>query len=1178
MLTYDDFHAQMVDQFDMQEFKDAIGPGYSDELLMYPLFYRQMVFRRIGDLNRLWDISDFKEFPVGSIVHLLDDNFLMNKPIVFVPDVEGWSMTRDPYRKYILHISEPPAESWVRNIEKLFLPQQGVVVTLLNFRKRYQSYIRTCNDAKDLPGASRTQVQTLMCYDSLYRARIFGLLRSVRRFNFIFGHLLNNIAKYPERIHFIPIPVGTKQFDRNMFLRTFKEHNRATIKYPEDNWYLFCMHLLGFVHGEPTKSIFENIPKDMWNKIHFVLYTKTKVLTLRLDHLKEFNGPNDVIMIRLIKQLNSLAESGNIVTERDFSEVPANIDTEEDKTLPDELLPPDAPFEEKVNVTISKQSTTKPADVPAKKEEPVKSDPVKSEDEPKQADTPKDEPVKSPIVHTWGFTPTGKTTSKKEVEETPDPEQKQEEPVKPVEKKEEPKPQPPPAKPKLEQPIPTPILKKVEERLEGEREIKVEDLTVDDKWLTVQPKKEQLNSPEFKKPITKQEQVVFNNAMVDHLDKVTMETIQANEQLTAAQRNRAINLANAYKSIKVGDQTIEQVIRSTPDDSVSENSLDFLKDDVADESMLHSSVETFEHDYMQKMFKRDLLAELVSFNKVGMFLKDVQVTDTSDSLNSTETYVAKYEDINHKEHTIRFVLPKVDERGFCRVNGTLKVLKKQRVPNPICKVSRTRVTLNSDYNKYLVERNTAVAHSFVSYVDRIIKASEGQIKAILGSHTYVDRTLPYEYTTVASKYSKIEITPADKTTPWVLFFEPAMFADITSNKFVFSRDMQLAARDTANNRGGIIVGVSQDKEIAILNIDGSMTIIDCKDDHEVETTTFIDFLCDKVQVTLNGLSEWTDFKLLNKSVPTIFALCYRFGLSHMLNYTKTPYQVYNKGQRFPRRMSDVVIRFADKTLVIPRCPLVSSMLFAGLNNYDLRNIDMEQMDSKDIYYELIQSKKISVHNLKGIDNFFDYFVDPITADVLHQMGEPIDPKDLLIRATQLLTTEDHKPVASSTNFRFRSYERINSAVYKVLSRAHATYRYKSLGASNKFSIADYEIKQLVVQDQLMENVDLINPINDIKYQHEYSHAGFGGRQSIDTFMIDDRQFPADGTGIISEATVDSSKTAYAGSMTMDPTIMNMRGMTVVKDTKELKPTQILSPTSVLVPCVTLDDGKRTNLD
>ena len=369
-------------------------------------------------------------------------------------------------------------------------------------------------------------------------------------------------------------------------------------------------------------------------------------------------------------------------------------------------------------------------------------------------------------------------------------------------------------------------------------------------------------------------------------------------------------------------------------------------------------------------------------------------------------------------------------------------------------------------------------------------------------------------------------------------------------------------------------GISKDFKVALIKLDGSVIIKDLIDDHTVETTTIIDLFCDVLGSTLSGLSEWTDFKLLNKTVPTIFALCYRYGLTHILNYTDTKYQVYDKNKRVDKKASDVIIRFADKTLVIPRAPLVNSLLFAGLNNYDLRKINMDEMDNKDIYFELIQSKKISVHNLKGIDNFFDYFVDPITADVLHQMGEPTDPKDLLIRATQLLSTEDHKPAASSTNFRFRSYERINSAVYKVLSRAHATFRSKALGASNKFSIADYEIKQLVCQDQLMENVDLINPINDIKYQSEFSHAGFGGRQSIDTFMVDDRQFPDDGVGIISEATVDSSKTAYAASMTADPTMTNMRGMTVSRTVKELGPAQLMSQTAMLTPCGINNDRNK----
>ena len=1143
MLTYQDFEAQFVDKFDMNKFKESVGEKFSEEMVLYPMFYRNEVLRRIGDFGRLWDISELKEYPVGSMLHLIDDNIMMNKPIVFVPDVNGWSMTRDPYRKYMLHITTPPDKLWVRDMEEFVLPQQGVTVTVLNFRKRYQSYIRTCRTKEDFPGAVRTQVQSVTSYASLFRARVLGLQRSPRRFKYIWGNVLNQIAQMRDRNHFIPIPVGNRQFDRNQFLRSFQVHDRSTIKFPDDSWYLFCMHLLGFVHSKESPSIFENIPKDMWSKIHFVLYTKTKMLILRLDHLKEFNKESDIIMIRLIKQLNMLAESGMGTSERDFSDAPMVMDTEEDKSLPDEL-PPEAPFEEKPNVIITHGVTTKP---------------MVSAPSAIQPAVPKETVPASTSTGPTGDGQTEKTG--------------QEEPVKPV-KSQPISPEETLAKIRAEQDELTKTLVPIEE---------LAQITIDPKWLEVEDvdvydekkqKEQPKNAPEFTTPVTPTDQKIFNTSLVKDVDAKAKEVIESHPELTAAQTKRAETLSQAYKQIVVPgtDQTVEDMMKSTPDESINPNTLDFLADQVDDPSMLTSSVNTFEKDYMDRMFKKDLVSELVSFNKVGMFMKDMQIADTSDSLNNMETYTIKYEDINHKEHTSRFTLPKVDDRGFCKINGTLKVLKKQRVPNPICKVSNIRVTLNSDYNKYLVERNTTVAHSFIFYVDRIIKSSELQAVATLGSFNYNDTRFPYEYTSIARKYSKIVVKPKNNLKqPWYFFFDFYNWETICQDELKLVPDLIKTVRSLGEEVKGTICGISKDFKAAYMKVDGSLVVKDLKEETTVETTTFIDFLCDLVDVTLNSLSEWTDFKLLNKTVPTIFALCYRYGLSHMLNYTKTKYQLFDKGQRFPKRSSDIVIRFADKTLVIPRAPLTNALLFAGLNNYDLKGIDIDAMDSKDIYYELIQSKKISVHNLKGIDNFFDYFVDPITADVLNQMGEPTDPKDLLIRATQLLTTEDHKPAASSTNFRFRSYERISSAVYKVLSRAHATYKHKALGASNKFSIADYEIQQLVTQDQLMENVDLINPINDIKYQCEYSHAGFGGRQSVDTFMVDDRQFPEDGTGIISEATVDSSKTAYAGSMSADPTILNMRGMTVSKPASSLKPTQILSPTAVLVPGILQDD-------
>ena len=538
---------------------------------------------------------------------------------------------------------------------------------------------------------------------------------------------------------------------------------------------------------------------------------------------------------------------------------------------------------------------------------------------------------------------------------------------------------------------------------------------------------------------------------------------------------------------------------------------------------------------------------------------------------------ATYEDVNHKNHTVRFTVPKVDDRGYCKINGGWKVLKKQRISVPICKVSPTRVTLTSDYGKYLVERVTTVAHSFINYLDKIIEVAGKLIQAQFGSAKLQEFIYPYEFTAIGKKYTSMIVSdytnPKDK---WYFFFNDSsqLVEYFTQNGF--SKEQIKDAVDTANDVKGYLVGMSntENPTCVYMKLDGSAVIYSSDTGVKQTGSTFIDLLCELCGTSINHLSEWTEFKLLSKKVPTIFALCYRYGLSYMLNYTKCKYAIYEKRGAYPRRQSDVVIKFKDKILVLPRAPLCYSLLFAGLNNYDLSKIEMDEMDSKDVYYDLLQSKKMSVHNLKAVDNFFDMFVDPITRDVLFRMGEPVEARDLLIRSTALLTTEDCPPVSASTNHRFRSYERINTAVYRTLSNLYSSYRYKTIGMSNSFSIKNFEITNMIMNDQLIENIDQINPINDIKYREEYGHGGTGGRTSTDTFMIEDRQWPTDGIGVIGEASVDNGKTGYAGNMSSNPNIDNIRGLTVSKKVTDLEPSEILTCTSLLGPCVIQDDSKR----
>lgn len=1136
-------------------------------MILYNSFYRQFVFRRTAQLTKLNNLSSLVELPKASVVHLLDDNFSFNKPIVFVPRLDNFGLKLLPFYKFIHHVKEPPAPRVIQYPEQFRLPMPGLNAAINNFRKSTLRFMKPTKDLMDMP--TRNGVLNFINYNPLFRARVLGIRRSLRRFNYIWSCMVNMLSSLPStHMHYIPIPIGSGIYERNQFILSFKGYTRTSIKHPEDPWYLLMMNLLGYLHSQDTESVFEKIPAKLRPNIHFILYGKSKFFMFNLEDMKRMNGSNDTILVRFITTLNMLAEDS---VEKPASDIADQIDQtqfeggrddieetyEEDDQdfkegeIPSEKPLQDIPTEEPETELPEVQKVLVPELI-----KPVKLSNIEIVKKAPKKITPKKEPKDPSVPEVMVpelIVDSEKGLAKREFRQAA-PTKKT--PTKPRPKKEEPTKTEAPTIPSLE----LPELMEIEE-------IDIDLLSVNrDKGL---------NTHNRVREVSEKELEIFSTDIVNEIDRGAQASIEAvSDRLTTAQKNRAKKMSEQYKNIKINDVPLVDIITQVPPDTVSNNSLDFLKDRVPDPSMVKSAVQSFDHDYINNYMQKDLITNLVSFNAHGMFLKEIETKDISDDLDEMITYKVKYEDVHHKDHTIKFTIPKIDENGYCMVNGSKKILKKQRVVVPICKISNTRVTLNSDYNKFLVERNTAVANSLIGYVNKVLKAAEpNTVIAIMNSMSFQKETLPYDYTAIASKYIKIITRKSAIVNFYFNYYERYNWLKDEMNLSLTAIDAIKAIEEETNS---VFFGISVKERTAMFMFTtGEVKIFNYMDETLVEKDIcFTDLLCDLLEVSVTRLSEWTDFKLLNKSVPVAFALCYEYGLNYMLQYTKTKYEIHPRRKRIATRTSDVIINFADVKLVIPRAPLVNSLIFAGLNYFNLSKVEIDAMNSKDIYFELLQSKRISPHNLKGIDDYFRLFVDPITKDVLFRMNEPTDPKDLLIRATQLLSTEDHLDPSSEANYRYRSCERFNSAVYKSIARAYVTYKNKAIGASNKMSISEYEVKQLLIQDQLMENADVINPINDIKYKSSYSHSGFGGRQSVDTFVLDDRQYPEDGVGSMSEATVDNMKTGYVASLTVDPVLANIRGMPKEVKTDDLEPAQMLSISSMLVPCVTNDDGKR----
>ena len=303
---------------------------YSPEVLLFPKFYRQFALRRMTDFTKINSMSDLPELPRQCVLHLLNDNFLLNKPIVFVPETDNPFIQKKPILKFMHHVVNP-VKGPVPFKEEFMLPPKGLLPTLMNYRRRNLRYIKPWEDVKKAP--LNVNSQMIISYHALYRARIFGLLKGVRRFDYIFTSLVNQICSLPNQTHIVPIPVGTTEWKKQQFVPSFRKYDKVTIKYPMDNWYLFVMNLIGYMHTK-TDSIFSKIPDNVVKNVYFLLYNNKDFIMVNLETMKEFNNGNkDVVIPRFLKLLGQLSERGQANSFTDFGSVEPNIDAEEEVNL-----------------------------------------------------------------------------------------------------------------------------------------------------------------------------------------------------------------------------------------------------------------------------------------------------------------------------------------------------------------------------------------------------------------------------------------------------------------------------------------------------------------------------------------------------------------------------------------------------------------------------------------------------------------------------------------------------------------------------------------------------------------------------------------------------------------------------------------------------------------------------
>jgi len=671
---------------------------------------------------------------------------------------------------------------------------------------------------------------------------------------------------------------------------------------------------------------------------------------------------------------------------------------------------------------------------------------------------------------------------------------------------------------------------------------------------------------------------------IEEISQAAKQSIQKDERLSDKQKEAVVSVTDVWKTLAINGIPLTTLVSDTEDPKPQSKQLDFLKGQIPDESMLTSSIVDYNQHYVEKMMLRDIVSVALSFAAQGMFLVSIDEQTVITQLDRLKIYKFTYADATGRKHTSTVKLPIVSPDGTFMTNGVEQRMSMQMVNRPICKISPMRVNLSSNFNKTLVERTVTKAHTydnFISaYVYKVYRAT-GQIQIGHGSYEHDATPLPYDYSCLASKYVSLQFADYQFVFDYKNRFDSvaALEALITTDE-LRARGVQVMEREYGiycGTRGNTRMFFGMDNVIRYVD-PSKLQFIDGKPDFSqcvVGTDTFVDLLFrtfgDQVPPP-KMISEWTELKILDKNFPIVYVLGFRFGLKAVLEELKVPYTILPKGQRYQDiKPSTIRVAFSDFNLYFDRYPLFGSLILSGLNKFDLSKYEMSAFDAPNVYYTLFEDNGIKLNYFKGISSFFDLFIDPITKWVLQSMGEPTTVKGLLYRATQMLVTSDAIPASSTKNLRYRGYERFPAIMYNEMARSMATYQSRR-GGKDSFSINPESVFLRIISDATVNLVENLNPVNDMKSKTSITYTGSGGR-TAQSFVVDDRVYPADGVGVISESTPDSNKVAITAYTPVDPLIADGRGMffDAPADLNTMQPTQVLSVSALLMPGSTQDD-------
>ena len=588
-----------------------------------------------------------------------------------------------------------------------------------------------------------------------------------------------------------------------------------------------------------------------------------------------------------------------------------------------------------------------------------------------------------------------------------------------------------------------------------------------------------------------------------------------------------------------------------------------LSSAVVDPRMAESSITPLDKKYLKDIIRKDTLAVSKSLLNANLMIDDYTIDQHNDMLGAYEIHTIKVKPIIGPASTIHFKVPVVNEDGEMIMANKKFYLRKQRNDLPIRKINDRQVALTSYYGKTFINKDDKVVNNLSRWLGTKIRkevyGDNGSIitKAISSNVFNPEYRTPRLYSALSQQFLRLE------TKNIVLYF------DYEKRSTLINED----ALKGLEKDDKVFIGYERKTKYPLfMNYDDELLIYDgstFKNTQSLYELLGIDPLDVPVEhITLN---------IFSKSIPVVVILGYLMGLDKLIALLKPKLRVIGVTERSKLESYEYEIKFKDKKLIFDRRDMKNSLIFAGLTKFEKYNktIPLSLLNDKVIYYDYYKELGLSSIYLKETDLYNDMFIDPITLSVLEEMKEPTTFIGLMIRASEMLVLDNHPSSVDMDFMRIRAHERIPGIVYKEMVSSLREYRNRAVVGKSQFSMNPFAVWRAVNEDAGVTLVSDINPIQNLKQQEGVTFSGTGGR-SKDTIVARDRIFNESDTGVISEATSDSSDAGVNTYLTANPAIKNVRGMKSDFDFEKVGSAGVLSTSVANAVGATNDDPKRAN--